>query len=132
MSTNPYDTPPEKTPPPSFGDIPPDARQMAMLAHLLGALLGFLGPLIIWLTQKDKHPFVDDQAKEALNFHLTLLIAYVVSSVVGMVLSCVTFGISGLLPVAVWIVQLIFGIIGTTKANNGEVYRYPFNIRFIK
>ena len=55
-------------PPPPVGDLPPDARQMAMLAHLLGALFGFIGPLIIYLTQKDKHPFVADQGKEAVNF----------------------------------------------------------------
>ena len=72
-----------------------DACQQAMLAHLLGALLGFLGPLIIWMTKKDDHPFIDDQGKEALNFHLTLLIAYVVTSILYTVLAFVTCGIGG-------------------------------------
>ena len=53
-----------------------------MLAHLLGALLGFLGPLIIWLVKKDDHPFVAEQSKEALNFQLTLLIWYVAATAI--------------------------------------------------
>ncbi|MEC8505892.1 MAG: DUF4870 domain-containing protein, partial [Planctomycetota bacterium] len=28
-----------------------------MLAHLLGALVGFLGPLILWVVKKDEHEF---------------------------------------------------------------------------
>lgn len=129
-SPNPYDAPPPVSP----GGLSPEAKQMAMLAHLLGALFGFLGPLIIWLTQKEKHPFVDDQGKEALNFHLTLLIAYVATSVIYIIISFVTCGFGALLPIPliVTILQLVFGIIGCTKANNGEYYRYPINIRFIQ
>lgn len=124
---NPYDPPP-----PVGGGITPEGRQMAMLAHLLGALFGFLGPLIIWLTQKDKDPFANDQGKEALNFQLTMLIGYVATTVIGVVLSCVTFGLSSLLPLVIWVFQLIFGIIAGTKANAGEYYRYPITIRFIQ
>jgi len=126
MSTNPYEAPPGKVPPP-VSDIPPDARQMAMLAHLLGAILGFLGPLIIWLTQKDKHPFVDDQAKEALNFQLTVLII----AVVCVVLTVATCGLLSFLPFLPVVLQLVFGIIGCVKANNGEWYRYPMTIRIV-
>lgn len=124
---NPYQAPPP------IGGLSPEAKQMAMLAHLLGALFGFLGPLIIWLTQKEKHPFVDDQGKEALNFHLTLLLAYVVTSVLWSILMFVTcgFGVLLPLPLIVTVLQLVFGIIASTKANAGEAYRYPINIRFI-
>ena len=111
-----------------------DDRQMAMLAHLLGALFGFLGPLIIWLTKKDTSPFVDDQGKEALNFHLTLLIAYAATSVIWIVFMFVTCGFGAFLPLplVVSVLQLVFGIIGCTKANAGETYRYPICIRFIQ
>jgi len=105
----------------------------AMLAHLLGALIGIIGPLIIYLTKKDESPFVEDQGKEALNFHITLIIAYVVSSILWTLLAIITCGIGGLLPLpaAVWVWQIIFGIIACTKANNGEYYRYPATIRMI-
>jgi uncharacterized Tic20 family protein len=106
-------------------ELSKDATTFAMLAHLLGAIIGFLGPLIIWLIKKDEHPFVDDQAKEALNFQLVILIGYVISSALTFV--CIGFIT---LP-ALWLISVIFGIIGAVKANNGELYRYPFNIRMI-
>jgi len=105
-----------------------DNLTMAMLAHLLGALLGFLGPLIIWLIKKDEHPFIDDQGKESLNFQLTLLIAHVALIVLDVV-SCGLLAIAHLVP---WVLGLIFGIMGAMEANQGKWYRYPFNIRFIK
>jgi uncharacterized Tic20 family protein len=108
-------------PPPTSDD-----RTMAMLAHLLGILTAFIGPLIIWLMKKEQSPFVDDQGKEALNFQLTLLIGWVAS----VALSAVCIGF--LLMPAVFICAIIFGILASVAANKGEAYRYPINIRFIK
>src|SRR4051812_11305473 len=78
-----YQTPGTSSgPTPYTGPAPtPDDKTMAMLAHLLGIVTGFVGPLIIWLVKKDQSPFVDDQGKEALNFQLTLLIGWLVASV---------------------------------------------------
>lgn len=135
--------PPEPPPPPAAASPeaaspPPEAidaesKQMAMLAHLLGALVGFLGPLIIWLIKKDKSPFVDYHGKEALNFAITLLIGYLITSAVYVVISMVTCGFGAFLPIplVVYVFQLVYGIIACTKANNGEYYRYPICIRMI-
>ncbi len=112
--------------PGSGGPDDKEARQMAMLAHLLGALLGFIGPLIIWIIKKDTSPFVDDQGKEALNFQLTMLIGYVLSGV----LVYVCIGV--FTAMAIWLMSLIFGIIGGMKANEGQYYRYPITIRMIQ
>ena len=103
-----------------------DDKTMAMLSHLGGILFGFLAPLIIWLIKKDQSPFVEDQAREALNFQITLLIGYVIGGATTMV--CIGFVI---LPI-VWLIGLIFGIMGSMAAYKGEAYRYPFNIRLIK
>jgi len=103
-----------------------DERTMAMLCHLLAIVLGFIGPLIIWLIKKDESKFVDDQGKEALNFQLTMLIALVASGLS----MCIVIGFV-LFP-AVAIFDLVFCIIAAIKANNGEAYRYPLNIRMIK
>lgn len=102
-----------------------DEKTMGMLAHLLG-VFGFLGPLIIWMVKKDQSPFINDQGKEALNFHLVMLIGYIVGFATTWM--CVGFFI---LP-AVAIVSIIFSIIGAMKAKDGLAYRYPFTIRFIK
>jgi uncharacterized Tic20 family protein len=102
-----------------------DPKSMAMLAQLLGIFTGFLGPLIIYLVNGDKDPFVKHHSAEALNFQITLVIAYVVSFVLMLVL------IGFLLFFVVWIASLVFMIQATLAANRGEWYRYPINIRLV-
>jgi uncharacterized Tic20 family protein len=103
----------------------PDERTMGMLAHLLGIVTGFIGPLIVWLIKKDTSPFVDDQGKEALNFQLTLLIGYAISFVLMFV--CIGY----FTALGLWVASIVFGIIASVAAYKGETYRYPFNIRMI-
>ena len=114
-------------PGPYVGPTPtPDDKTMAMLSHLLGIVLGFVGPLIIWLIKKDQSPFVDDQGKESLNFQIMLVIGYVIGSVTSMI--CIGF----LIIPAVWVFGIIFSIIGALKAKDGIPYRYPLNLRLVK
>ncbi len=115
-------------PPAPEGNAPQDQRTMALLAHILGIFTYFIGPLVIWLVNKDNADkgFIVDQAKEALNFQITLAIAGIVS----MILMIVAIGFL-LLPV-IGILNLVFSIIAAVKANNGEAYRYPFALRLIK
>ena len=108
------------------GPVTKDATNMALLCHILAIFTGFLGPLIIWLIKKDEAPFVDRHGKEALNFQLTVLIAWVASGL--LTFACIGFF---LLPV-VGIVDLIFCILAAIKASRGEEYRYPVSIRFVK
>lgn len=103
-----------------------DECNMGMLAHLLGIFSGFIGPLIIWLIKKDESVFVDDQGKEALNFQLTVLIAYFISIVL------MFFCIGYFTFLAAWIVSIIFSVMGTMAASKGERYRYPVSIRMIR
>ena len=109
-----------------------DARMWAMLTHL-SALPGSLvligsviAPLVIWQIQKDKSAFIDYHGKEAVNFQITMAIAFAIS----FVLMFILVGI--LLISVVGILWLVFTIIAAIKANNGEYYRYPITIRFIK
>ena len=115
-------------PPAPGGEASQDQRTMALLAHILGIFTGFLGSLIIWLVNKDnpEKSFVTDQAKEALNFQITLIIAYFISGILTLVL------IGFLLLAALGIGNLVLCIIAAMKANNGESYRYPFALRLIK
>ncbi|KAG0919172.1 hypothetical protein G6F32_016302 [Rhizopus arrhizus] len=101
---------------------------MALAAHLLGIFAWFIGPLIIWLISKDDagKAFVTDQAKEALNFQITITIAMLICIVLTIVI------IGGILAPIVGILTLVFCIIAAVKANNGEAYRYPFALRLIK
>ena len=103
-------------------------RTLAMLTHLSGIILGFIVPLVIWLTNKDKSDkgWLNDQAKEALNFQITILLAYIAGTVLTIIL------IGPLISLAAWVVSVIFSIIGGLKANEGVAYRYPFALRLIK
>jgi hypothetical protein len=102
-----------------------DGKTMAMLAQLLGIFTGFLGPLIIYLINGEKDPFVRHHSAEALNFQITLVIAYVVSFVLMLVL------IGFVLFFVVWIGSIVLMIMATLAANRGEWYRYPINIRLV-
>ena len=107
-------------------EVSKDARMWAMLCHLLAIFTGFIAPLIIWLVKKGDDPFIDNQGKEALNFQITVAIAMLIAWL--LCFACIGF----VLVPAVWIVDLVFCIIASVKANNGEAYRYPLTIRFIK
>jgi hypothetical protein len=104
----------------------PDAKTMAMLCHLLAMLTGLIVPLIIWLIKKDQSPFVNQQGKEVVNFELTLLIG----AVVGGATACLFIGF--VILAAVFVVNIVFGILATIAVNKGLPYRYPVCIRFIK
>ena len=110
-----------------------DARMWGMLCHLAG-IAGFLFPfgnvilpLIFWQLKKEELPFAGEQGKEALNFQISMSI-YAAASV-PLIFAC---GLGVLLVIAVSIVDLVLLIIASIKANNGESYRYPLTIRFIK
>jgi len=122
-------TPPPPPPVPSAGQQPmsdADARLWAMLGQLSGIILGFIGPLIVMLVFGPRNAFVKKESTEALNFQITVLIAYLVS----LVLMLVVIGI--FLFLAVWILSIVFCVIAGVKNNQGVEYRYPINIRFVK
>ena len=102
-----------------------DERTFALLAHLGGLLTGFIVPLVIWLIKNGDSDFAADQAKEALNFQITLFIAYLVC----MALMLVLIGVF-LLPI-VGLAHLILTIVAAIKSYGGERYRYPFTLRLV-
>lgn len=122
-------------PPPHAGPAPrandAEERNWAMFGHL-SALVGFIvplgsvvAPLVIWQVKKDTMPFAAEQAKESLNFNITVAIAAIISSILMMVL----IGFL-LLPIVV-IAWLVLTVIAGMAASRGESYRYPFTLRLI-
>jgi uncharacterized Tic20 family protein len=129
-----------ETPPPApSGDVSSDDRTLAMLAHLLSIVTAFVAPLVIWLVNKDKadKAFVVDQAKEALNFVITLIGLFIALSIVSMVFAIIPI-IGWIIGILIWLAMMatwaggvIFLILGGIAANKGERYRYPFIVRLI-
>ena len=130
-------TPPGQQPPTGWGTQPgppapaQDERTWALASHI-GCVVGawfamaFLVPLVIMLIKGKESAFVRYHAVESLNFQLSMLIYLFVSILLA-------FLIVGLfiLPV-LGVLWLVFVVIATVKASNGEGYRYPLTIRFVK
>ncbi|NOK36852.1 DUF4870 domain-containing protein [Corallococcus exercitus] len=112
-----------------------DEKTMGMLAHLgtiaglvVGA--GFLGwavPLFLMLTKGKESSFVRAHAVESLNFQITVAIAMTVSAL----LVC-ALGLGFITGAITFLASVVFSVMAGLKANDGELYRYPVNIRMVK
>jgi hypothetical protein len=100
-------------------------RNIAVLTHLGGIFFGFVPALIVWLLKKDDSAYVGAQAREALNFQITMLIGYMIAWVLMFVL------VGMLLFPALWIANLVLCILAAAKVSKGEDYQYPFALRLI-
>lgn len=109
-----------------------EERNWAMAAHL-SALIGYfavpfgniIAPLVIYLMKKDQSPFIADQARESLNFQISMTLYVIVAGI--MVLILIGFV---LLPV-LFVAGLVLTIMAAVKASSGTAYRYPFTLRLI-
>ena len=118
---------------------PVDEKNAGMWGHLsglstiiTGGFGGWIGPLIVFLIYKDRSAFAKQEAKEALNFGIFMTILAVGLWVLGLILSFIGIGL--LFLAIYWVpglLQVIFGIIGAVRVNNGGSYRYPFNWRLV-
>ena len=115
-------------------ELSKDTRMWAMFCHLAGLagycipviISGIIAPLIIWQIKKEQDPFIDENGKEAVNFQISVGIY----TLICIPLCFVCVGFFALAAVAVF--DLVCLIIAAIRANNGEHYRYPLCIRFIK
>lgn len=110
-----------------------DETNWGMFAHL-SALGGFIiplggsivGPLLIWQTKGKEMAFVATEAKEALNFQITMAIAFLVAGLLAFVL------VGFLLIALLAIVDLVMVVVAALSASKGQPYRYPVALRLVK
>jgi uncharacterized protein len=125
-------------------EIDSDDRNWAMAAHLCGllwiaggssliffpfgglVLFTILGPLVIWRTKGQASPFIAEQAKESLNFQITVFLLGLVF--LGLALVLIGFALLWILGV----VNLVLVIIAAIQVSDGKPYRYPFCLRLVK
>ena len=107
-------------------------KQYAMFIHLsqfaglLIPLLGWVLPLILWQTKKDTSEFIDANGKIVMNWIISSLIYGIICSLLLLVI------IGAFLLPALGLCSTILTIIGSIKANNGEIWPYPLSIHFLK
>lgn len=102
-----------------------DDKNIATVTHLGGTVFSFIPALIVWILKKDDSPYIADQAKEALNFQITVLIAQFIAGILAIIL--IGFLFMGL----IWILNVVFCIIAAIASSKGETYRYPLCLRLI-
>ncbi len=119
--------------PPSAPQFPPLAsndRLWSVLCHLsyfFGfALLSFLFPLTVYLVMRTDSPYVTHHAREALNFHLSLLLYLVLC--IPLCFIVVGFPLIG----ALVLTGIICSVVAAVKASKGSYYQYPMTIRFVQ
>jgi uncharacterized Tic20 family protein len=103
-----------------------DERTFAILSHVLSLVVGILGPLIIWLIKKDESQYVNECAKESLNFQITVYIGLIIGGITAAIL------IGIIILAVIGVADVVFVIIAAIKTSENKIYRYPFNLRLIK
>jgi uncharacterized Tic20 family protein len=123
---------PSPTPPARTSITSSEVRTWSVLCHasaLLGLFFHFLGhllgPLLVWLIKRADAPEIDANGKESLNFQISMLIYDAIAAI----LCLIVIGIPIL--IALWVLNTVFVIIASIKTSEGQIYRYPFTIRFI-
>ena len=120
-------TPPSIPPTPAASPISSDDKLWSIFCHLsLLFGVGFILPLIVYLIKKQDSPVTAANAKEALNFHISVYIYLFVSFLLCFVL------IGFVLIPVVGVAALVLAIVACLKVSEGVSYRYPFTIRLVK
>ncbi len=121
------------------------ARSWAMLCHF-GSLAGYFIPLgnilvpwLLWRRRRARSSFLDHQGKEAVNFQLSLTLYLAVAFVLG--LACRMAGATDLgtllqlgpgVLIALTVTHVALALTGAVQSQDGQLFRYPLTIRFIR
>ncbi|GAA4473776.1 hypothetical protein GCM10023190_06560 [Enteractinococcus fodinae] len=115
---------------PGYASQPPvdrsDEKVWGVIMHLGNLLLSFLVPLIIWLIYRERSQTLDQQGRAALNWAISF---WIYSAVAG-VLMFVLIGFV-IWPILI-VLDVVFCIIAAVKAGNGEAWKYPMSIPFLR
>ena len=99
---------------------------LSQLSSIIIPGLGFILPIVMWATNKDKNEEIDKHGKVTINWLISLFIY----SIVCWILVFILIGIVGLVILA--LLNFVFAIIAAIKANDNELWTYPLSIKFLK
>lgn len=102
-----------------------DDKNIATITHLAGTVFSFVPALLIWALKKDDSAYISNQAKEALNFQITVLMAQFVAGILAFILIGFVF------MLIIWLANVVLCIIAAISTSKGEQYRYPLTLRLI-
>ncbi len=102
-----------------------DDKNIATITHLAGTVFSFVPALVVWILKKDDSEYLASQAKEALNFQITVLMAQFIAGILAIIL------IGFLFIFIIWLLNIALCIIAAISTSKGETYRYPICLRLI-
>ncbi len=134
---------------------------LSTFSRFIIPLGNFIGPIILWVSNKDKSEFVDAHGKQAINFQISILLYAIILGAISIpffmfnIFNGFDFidfhglhdfhfnigkpspllyigGALGGIAILGFILELVFIIKASLKARDGELYQYPFTINFIK
>jgi len=102
-----------------------DSKNLALLCWLGSTLLAFIPGLAFYLAKKDD-AYLQDQAKEALNWGITFTLMLIIGNVLAIIL------VGFLVILVAWLIHIVFCIMGAVAVSDGKPFRVPFALRLIK
>ncbi|OUS02504.1 hypothetical protein A9Q86_03085 [Flavobacteriales bacterium 33_180_T64] len=135
---------------------------LSTFSRFIIPLGNFIGPIILWMINKDKSEFIDAHGKQAINFQVSILLYTLIIGTLTIPffifkvfngldfidfhgihdfhinvnefspLLLISGGILGFLAVVGFILELVFIVIASLKARDGKLYEYPLTINFLK
>ncbi|GAA4272401.1 DUF4870 domain-containing protein [Aquimarina gracilis] len=100
---------------------------LSQLLDLITGFGGFIVPLILWLTQRERVMAMDEHGKSIMNFQISMFIYAIICIPLTLL-----FGLGALGLIGIAILMFIFPILNAIKASNGEAPSYPLSLHIIK
>lgn len=137
--------PPAEVPPSSLQQTAPartgDQQMWQVLSHASAfiqvvGIPSLVGPLVIWLMKRED-PAVEPHARAALNFQLSVLIYFIVGSILAFLFAVTVVGLVVTIPLLIalavlFVLELVFALLASLAASRGELYAYPLSLDLIK
>jgi len=111
--------------PPGYANS--EEKTWALINHFGGIIAGFIPSLVVLLVKGNESPTLRAHAVSALNFQITWNAAFII----GQILAVCSGGLLFFLPLACWVVIIVFSILGGLRANEGTVYNYPLSLKLV-
>jgi len=100
---------------------------LTLLGHLVLPYLAIIATIVMWMVKKDDSPFLDDHGREAINFHISLMLYTVLIAPIAIV----TCGVGAILSLIIPVLGLVGMILAMKAAYGGAYFRYPATLRFL-
>ncbi|MCD2260933.1 DUF4870 domain-containing protein [Psychroserpens luteolus] len=134
---------------------------LSTFSRFIIPLGNYIGPIVLWMVNKDKSEFIDNHGKQAINFQISILLYTLILGTISIPffifkvfngmdfvdfngfhdfhinigqpspLLYITGGLA-FLAIIGFILEMVFIVIASLKARDGELYHYPLTINFLK